>query len=218
MNERSKKRSAQQYPGTLAWLLVQLPARAIMVCSARLLQLERLAIMGFMYLLTALILLNVITRYSGYPIYWIDESAVYSVVWLTFIGASAMTRLRLDFAVMLLTERLSERNARIAKILATLGVVLFGFALAWMCWLWMDPVGIAAAGFDAKEYAGRSFNFLYTERTQTLSWPTWALYLIMPIFAVSMVIHGMANLFEDMELVERAAHPGYPTSNAQNVN
>ena len=54
----------------------------------------------------------------------------------------------------------------------------FGLALAAMCWLWMDPVGIARAGFDAKEFAGESFNFLYTERTQTLNWPTWVLYLI----------------------------------------
>ena len=68
--------------------------------------------MGLMYLLTALILLNVVTRYSHFPIYWIDESAVYCVVWLTFIGASAMTRLRLDFAVTMLTERLLGARLR----------------------------------------------------------------------------------------------------------
>jgi TRAP-type C4-dicarboxylate transport system permease small subunit len=71
------------------------------------LRIERLAIAAFMFILTGLILLNVATRYTGMPIYWIDESAVYLVVWLTFVGASAMTRLRLDFAVTLLTERLS---------------------------------------------------------------------------------------------------------------
>jgi hypothetical protein len=74
-----------------------------------------------MYLLTALILVNVVTRYSHFPIYWIDESAVYCVVWLTFIGASAMTRLRLDFAVTMMTERLSARGQKIAKITATGG-------------------------------------------------------------------------------------------------
>ncbi|WP_204314494.1 TRAP transporter small permease subunit, partial [Klebsiella aerogenes] len=68
--------------------------RLITCASNRLLAAERLAIMGLMFLLTGLILVNVVTRYTGFPIYWIDESAVYSVVWLTFIGASAMTRLR----------------------------------------------------------------------------------------------------------------------------
>jgi TRAP-type C4-dicarboxylate transport system permease small subunit len=189
---------------------------AIVAVSGRLLRVEHRAIQGLMFLLSALILLNVVTRYSGYPIYWIDESAVYSVVWLTFIGASAMTRMRLDFAVTMLTERFSERGAAIFRVLATLGVVLFGIALGVMCWLWLDPVGITRAGFDAREYAGQSFNFIYTERTQTLNWPTWVIYLIMPIFALSMTLHALANLFEDLGLVAKQELPGF-AANADGV-
>jgi TRAP-type C4-dicarboxylate transport system permease small subunit len=194
------------------------PWRVIMKASEALLGAERLAIMGLMFLLTALILVNVVTRYSGMPIYWIDESAVYSVVWLTFIGASAMTRLRLDFAVSMLTERLSDRGQKIAKIVATGLVVVFGVSLAAMCWLWMDPVGIARAGFDAREFAGETFNFLYTERTQTLNWPTWVLYMILPIFAVSMTIHGLANLSEDIGIVPRARLKGFVIADVDGVN
>jgi TRAP-type C4-dicarboxylate transport system permease small subunit len=194
------------------------PWRAVAKASAGLLAVERLAIMGLMFLLAGLILLNVVTRYSGMPIYWIDESAVYSVVWLTFIGASAMTRLRLDFAVSMLTERLSERGQKAAKIVATSMVVVFGLSLAAMCWLWMDPVGIARAGFDAREFAGETFNFLYTERTQTLNWPTWILYLILPIFAVSMTLHGLANLLEDIGLVPRAEIKGFVLADVDGVN
>lgn len=194
------------------------PWRSVVRLSELLLAAERLAIMGLMFLLTGLILLNVVTRYSGMPIYWIDESAVYSVVWLTFIGASAMTRLRLDFAVSMLTERLSSRGQQIAKVVATGMVVVFGLSLAAMCWLWMDPVGIARAGFDAKEFAGETFNFLYTERTQTLNWPTWVLYLTLPIFAVSMTIHGLANLLEDVGMVPRAKLRGFVLSDVDGVN
>ena len=54
-------------------------ARSVVIrASGTLLACERLALMGLMYLLTALILVNVVTRYTGFPIYWIDESAVYS--------------------------------------------------------------------------------------------------------------------------------------------
>lgn len=194
------------------------PAQVLQSLSAGLLAVERLAIMGFMFLLAGLILLNVVTRYSGIPIYWVDESAVYSVVWLTFVGASAMTRLRLDFAVSMLTERLSERGRKTAKVIATGMVVTFGLSLAAMCWLWMDPVGIARAGFDARAFAGETFNFLYTERTQTLNWPTWMLYLILPIFAVSMTIHGLANLVEDLGLVPPAAIRGFVLSDVDGVN
>lgn len=195
---------------------ISLP-EAVVALSGRWLRLEQRAIQGLMFLLSGLILLNVATRYSGRPIYWIDESAVYSVVWLTFIGASAMTRMRLDFAVTMLTERLSPRGAAIFRVISTLGVVLFGIALGVMCWLWLDPVGIAQAGFDAREYAGQSFNFIYTERTQTLNWPTWVIYLIMPLFAASMTLHALANLFEDLGLVAKQDLPGFAAANADGV-
>jgi TRAP-type C4-dicarboxylate transport system permease small subunit len=192
--------------------------RVIMTASAGLLAFERLALMGLMYLLTALILVNVVTRYSHFPIYWIDESAVYSVVWLTFIGASAMTRLRLDFAVTMMTERFSPANQKIFKVIATSMVIVFGGGLIVTCILWMDPVGIASAGFDAKKFAGQSFNFLYTERTQTLNWPTWVLYLTLPIFAVSITIHGIANLLEDLGLVAKLPPKGFQLSDLDGVN
>ncbi len=191
---------------------------AVVALSRRWLALEQRAIQGLMFLLCGLILLNITTRYSGAPIYWIDESAVYSVVWLTFIGASAMTRMRLDFAVTMLTERLPARGVAIFRVVATLGVLLFGIGLCVMCWLWLDPVGIARAGFDAREFAAASFNFIYTERTQTLNWPTWVIYLIMPLFALSMSLHALANLFEDLGLVAKQALPGFSTGAADGVN
>jgi hypothetical protein len=107
--------------------------RGVIWVSSRLLAAERILVAGLMVLLTGLILLNVVTRYTRIPLYWIDEAAVYSVVFLTFIGASAMTRLRMDFAVTILTERFPERWVRIAKVISTCIVLLFGFLLIWMC-------------------------------------------------------------------------------------
>ena len=191
---------------------------AVMSASHGLLAVERLALMGLMYLLTALILVNVVTRYSHFPIYWIDESAVYSVVWLTFIGASAMTRLRLDFAVTMMTERFSVQNQKICKVISTGMVVVFGIGLLVTCFLWMDPIGLARAGFDVRKFAGETFNFLYSERTQTLNWPTWVLYLTLPIFAVSISLHGIANLLEDLDLVPRQPPKGFQLSELDGVN
>ena len=174
------------------------PVRWVLALSTQVLRTERLLLTALMSLLVVLILLNVVTRYSGMPIYWIDEAAVYTVVWLTFVGASVMTRLRMDFAVGLLTDQFGPRSARVAKVIATSGVLLFGVAMLLMCWVWMDPVGIARYGFDAKEFAAESFNFLYTERTQTLNWPTWVLQLILPIFSATFSVHALANLLEDL--------------------
>jgi len=192
--------------------------RALVAFSNGLLAVERVAIMSLMAILSLLILVNVSTRYVGLPIYWIDESAIYATVWLAFIGASAMTRLRLDFAVTMLTERLSPRGQKIARVVSTLAVVGFGAGLGIMCWLWMDPIGIARAGFDAKAYAGETFNFLYTEHTQTLNWPSWIVYLVLPIFAVSMTLHGLANTLEDLGIVDRSAFPGFRATTSDGIN
>ena len=190
-------------------------ARRVQQASAAILRVERIALMLLMGALTLTILLNVVTRYSGMPIYWVDEAAVYLVVWLCFVGASAMTRLRLDFAVTLLTDYLGERMACRVKALATAGVLIFGLAMLAMCWLWMDPVGIARYGFDAREYAAESFNFLYTERTQTLNWPTWLVQLILPLFALGFSTHAAANLVEDLGLQPRATIAGFDLGSAE---
>ena len=192
-------------------------SRLVLDASSAVLRVERWLLLGLMVLLMVLILVNVATRYTGMPIYWIDEAAVYSVVWLTFIGGSAMTRLRMDFAVTLLSDRLGPRPARALKVLAGGGVLFFGIALLAMCWIWMDPLGIARAGFDAREYAAESFNFLYTERTQTLNWPTWLLQTVLPLFAATLTLHAAANLVEDLGWQPRRRHEGFPSSDAEAV-
>lgn len=194
------------------------PVRTVLAMSAFILRIERVAIIFLMALLLVLILLNVVTRYSGSSIYWVDESAVFSVVWLTFIGGSAMTRLRLDFAMSMLTDKLSPTWARRAKVAAGLFVVGFALALAVMCALWLDPLGFAQAGFDARKFAAASFNFIYTERTQTLNWPTWVLYLIVPLFSVTLFFHALANVLEDFRLAPAARFLSFKLGNSQGIN
>ena len=193
------------------------PLRAVTAVSEALLVVERFAIGALMALLTGLILLNVVTRYGRIPLYWIDESAIFTTVWLTFIGASAMSRLRLDFSMTLLTERLPAVAVKAMRVLSTLCILGFGLALAAMCWLWMDPVGIASAGFDAREYGGATINFLYTERTQTLNWPSWVVYLVMPLFAFTLMVHSAANLIEDIGLAPPPDRSSIGLHNAEEV-
>ena len=194
------------------------PVRWAMALSTAVLRTERAALTVLMGLLVLLILLNVVTRYSGTPIYWVDEAAVFTMVWLTFVGASVMTRLRMDFAVGLVSDQLPPGGAKVLKVIATLGVLVFALALVWMCWVWMDPRGIAAAGFNVKDYAEASFNFIYTERTQTLEWPTWVLQLILPIFSLTLTVHAFANLLEELEASPRLVHPGFDVVSADAVN
>ncbi len=157
----------------------------------------------FITVLLALILVNVATRFAKVPIYWIDEASIFSMIWLGFIGASVMTRLRIDFAVTLLSDHLPPRWVRRLRSLATATSLAFAIGFFVMCWIWMDPVGIISHGFDAQGYAAETFNFLYTERTQTLEWPTWIVNLILPLFALTLTIHCAANLLEDLGIARK---------------
>lgn len=178
-------------------------ANGITALSQGLLRVEKTLAGGFMALLLGLILLNVVTRFLKAPIYWIDEASVFTMVWLGFIGASVMTRLRIDFAVTILADQLPPRGVAFLRALATGISLCFALGFVVMCWNWLDPLGIASFGFDPKAYAAETFNFLYTERTQTLEWPTWVVNLILPIFAVTLAIHTAANLLEDTGLAAK---------------
>lgn len=159
--------------------------------------------------LMCVILTNVATRYAGIPLYWIDELAVLAMVWLAFIGASAMSQLRLDFAITFLADAAPAGLARIIRAGSILLVALFGLAVAWMCWVWLDPVGFAQAGFDGRALAGQTFNFVYTETTMTLGWPRWAVMAVIPIFSVTLMIHATACLIEEISGCPRSAQSGF---------
>lgn len=178
-------------------------ADAFAGASQAVLTVEKLLSGLLMGLLLGLILVNVATRYMKAPLYWIDEASVFTMIWLGFIGASVMTRLRVDFAVTLVSDQMSAKNAARLRALATALSLCFAVGLVVMCWRWLDPLGLAAAGFDARAYAAETFNFLYTEKSQTLEWPNWLIYLVLPLFALTLTLHTAANLLEDLGLARR---------------
>ncbi|AOF92891.1 TRAP transporter small permease [Sinorhizobium sp. RAC02] len=147
--------------------------------------------------------MNVVTRFAKVPTYWIDQASIFSLIWFGFIGASVMTRLRIHFAVTLLSDQLSPKWVVRLRALATGTSLTFAIGFAVVCWLWLDPLGIASHGFDAQAFASETFNFLYTERTQTLEWPSWIVNLILPIFALTPTVHNAANLLEDLGIARK---------------
>lgn len=143
---------------------------------------------------TLLILLNVVTRTAGNAIYWVDEAAILMMVWMTFLGASAAIHYRQQVAITILTDVLPPALERVAAKFVDVAVFIFACAMAWFCWRWFMPAQIIAAGFDAATFQGATFNFIYAEPTNTIGMPKWILWLIMPIFAVDVLIHALAHL------------------------
>jgi TRAP-type C4-dicarboxylate transport system permease small subunit len=146
--------------------------------------------------LVLLILLNVATRAAGAAIFWIDELAVYAMIWMTLLGASAMLRMRTGIAVTLATDWLPRRARRIAVLLTDVVLLLFAIVLLVLGWQWYDPLEVVRSGFDLEVFAQNTLKFIYTEPTSTLEIKKFWLWLAVPIMSVDMTIHALANLLE----------------------
>ena len=146
--------------------------------------------------LVLLILLNIVTRAAGAAIFWVDELAIYTMVWMAFVGASVMLRLRLAVAVTLVTDLLPPHIRRIVHRLVDAILLFFAAMLLVLCWQWYDPVGLVRSGFDFDAFALETFKFIYTEPTNTIGIQKFWIWLAVPLMALTMTVHALANLIE----------------------
>lgn len=146
-------------------------------------------------IVTVLILLNVVTRTAGNALFWVDELAIYAMVWMTFLGASAALHHRTSVSITILSNAVSEPVKRVVIRCADIIVFAFALAMLWFCWRWFLPVEIARAGFDVMAFQGSTFNFIYAEPTLTLGLPKYLFWLVMWLFALGATLHSAMHLF-----------------------
>ena len=170
--------------------------RFISAISDRLAALERWVLIALTATLVGLILLNVVTRYFGAAIYWVDETAIYCMIWLVFIGASLTLRMRRHVRVTVFAVMVPEGPRNAMELVIDVLLLVFAAFMIWLAWIWYDPPGIAAAGFDPDTFANTTFNFIYDEPTTTVGIQKFWIWLVMPWFAVTCTLHAAANLFD----------------------
>ncbi|NOD36200.1 MULTISPECIES: TRAP transporter small permease [unclassified Ruegeria] len=144
--------------------------------------------------ITVLILLNVVTRTAGNALFWVDELAIYAMVWMTFLGASAALHHRSSVSISILSDNVPDHAKRVIR--KTVDVVVFAFSVTmlWFCWLWFLPLDIALSGFDTLAFQGQTFNFIYAEPTLTLGLPKYLFWLVMWLFALGATLHSTMHL------------------------
>ena len=161
-----------------------------------LLRFEKLVVTVLAAVLLLLILLNIVTRALGAAIFWVDELAIYTMIWMALVGASVMVRMRVGVAVTLLTDFLPPPIQRAVARLVDGIMLLFAIALLVLCWLWYEPLALIESGFDFDRFAQTTFKFIYSEPTNTIGIRKFWIWLAVPLMAVNMSIHALANLVE----------------------
>ena len=72
------------------------------------------------------------------------------------------------------------------------------------------PLLAVGAALDAGRLGWGLFN--------ALDWPVWAIQLILPIFSVTLSLHALSNLIEDLDLQPKRTHAEFNIANADAVN
>ncbi len=166
--------------------------------SDRLARLEKVLLIALVAILVGLILFNVVTRAAGVAVYWVDELAIYTMIWLVFIGASHAVSLRRHVQVTLVIMALPARARRNVECGIDLLVWAFCLFCVWLAWIWYDPLSLAAAGFDKDVFSSRTFNYIYDEPTLTIGIRKFWVWLVMPWFTLTASVHSGANFVGGM--------------------
>ena len=162
--------------------------------SDRLARLEKVLLIALVAILVGLILFNVVTRAADVAVYWVDELAIYTMIWLVFIGAGHTVRLRRHVQVTLVLMILPPRARRSVECGIDLLVWAFCLFCVWLAWIWYDPLALAAAGFDRDAFSSGTFNYIYHEPTLTIGISKFWVWLVMPWFALTASVHSGANV------------------------
>ncbi|MBQ2262965.1 MAG: TRAP transporter small permease subunit [Loktanella sp.] len=176
--------------------------RLLRQVSEGLIRIERIALIFLVASVAVFVLMNVGFRLFNVTIASADELAILSMTLAGFVGASLMLRARTDPAVQIVYEIASEPIVRGLRMLVSTLAAAFGLILLWLNWRWFNLPELIAAGFDVSTFEMSTFNFLYTETTPVLGLPYFWFFLVMPWFALTLSIHALANLAEDLRLIE----------------
>lgn len=156
-------------------------------------------------LVTGLILLNVVTRAFNASIYWVDEAAIYAMVWMCFLAASAALHERSAVSVTLVRDLLGPRGQHILGRAVDLCVLAFALALLYFSYRWLLPLDLIRAGFNIEAFQGETFNFVYAEPTTTLGIRKIWVWSVLALFVFGTLLHAIANLTSPLPKPERHA-------------
>ncbi|WP_185961525.1 TRAP transporter small permease [Telmatospirillum sp. J64-1] len=145
-----------------------------------------------------LLLGNIVTRSAGMAVFWIDEAAVLAMVWMAFFAASSAIERGSNIAVTLFSDALPLLGRRLAAVAVDGIMLLFILGFALMVWRWFDPLGVLAAGGDLEEFSATTFNFIYSEPTQSLDMPKFWFWTVLPLFVLGASFHCLSNLLSSL--------------------
>jgi C4-dicarboxylate transporter, DctQ subunit len=170
----------------------------ILKLSDRIARIESAALKVLVAAVLVLMVVNVAARALNASLYWADELAINLMVIFAFVGSSLMFAQRRNFAVTLVSDAVSDKTRRYMSIVVQCVNVLFALFLAYATWLWFDPLTLARNGFQLQGFFQETYNSIYQEVTNTIGVRRLWFFLVMPLFAITLLVHSTACLIQDI--------------------
>ncbi|GAB7386416.1 hypothetical protein BSNK01_02510 [Bacillaceae bacterium] len=138
---------------------------------------ERAVAMILLIVMLVSIVAGVIFRYFlDAPLSWSDELAIFSLVWVTFIGGSMSIKRQQAAAVTFLMERLSGTARRVLLAIGGFSVVAFCLYAFYLAATWLSSPSI------------------WFEKSDAMFIPMFYPYLCIPLGLLGMFIHSVDQL------------------------
>lgn len=170
----------------------------IVKLSTRITKVEAATLKVLVASVLVLMVINVASRALNSSLYWADELAINLMVVFAFVGSSLMFAQRRNFAVTLVSDAVSDKNRRRMSIFVQCVNVVFALFLAYATWLWFDPLTLARNGFQLQGFFEETYNSVYQEVTNTIGVRRVWFFLVMPVFAFTLLVHSLACLIQDI--------------------
>lgn len=136
---------------------------------------EKVLVMILLGIMFVSLTAGVIFRYYlNSPLLWSDEVAIFSLIWLTFVGGSMSIKRQQSAAVSLLTDRLKGRWKKIVYIFGFAVVALFCAYLLYISYHWLSSPNIQI------------------QRSSAMQLPLIYVYISVPVGFAFMFIHSLS--------------------------
>ncbi|ARK29952.1 TRAP transporter small permease [Halalkalibacter krulwichiae] len=111
--------------------------------------------------------------YLNSPLFWSDEFAIFTLVWLTFLGGSIGIKRQQTAAVTILVDKLNEKSRKIIASIGFVIILLFCLFIVYYSYIWLSSPNIVL------------------QKSNSMQLPMIYPYLSVPIGFIFMSLHSV---------------------------
>ncbi len=161
-------------------------------------KLELLAARFCVAMILLLIVFNIVTRFLGIPFYWVDELAIYAMIWMIFISLPVLVSSRKNISVNIVTDILGGQYDKVIQLISDV-IVFFACALVLtFTFNWFDPISMMEFKFNIVDFSSNTFNYIYQEPTNTLFFNKYIVWAIVPASFLVCSLHSGLNVIQSI--------------------